>query len=96
MSDQDGVATRSLHAGHDPNDATAARAPPLYQTTSYEFADADRAADLYALEADGHVYSRVGNPTVNVLERRLAALEGGPRRSARRPGWPPSTRRRRS
>jgi len=77
MTDPDGLATRSLHAGHDPDDATGARAPPIYQTTSYEFADADRAADLYALDADGHVYSRVGNPTVNVLERRLADLEGG-------------------
>jgi len=77
MTTPDGRATRSLHAGHDPDDATGARAPPIYQTTSYVFDDADDAAARYALEAEGHVYSRVGNPTVNVLEERLADLEGG-------------------
>jgi O-acetylhomoserine (thiol)-lyase len=72
-----GFHTRSLHAGQDPDPATGARAPPIYQTTSYVFDDADRAADLYALDAEGHVYSRISNPTTRVLERRMAALEGG-------------------
>jgi O-acetylhomoserine (thiol)-lyase len=72
-----GFHTRSLHAGQDPDPATGARAPPIYQTTSYVFDDADHAADLYALDAEGYVYSRIANPTTRVLERRLAALEGG-------------------
>src|SRR6056297_3805008 len=70
-------ATRSLHAGHGPDPATGARAPPIYQTTSYEFPDADRAADRYALDAEGDIYSRISNPTVRYLEDRLASLEGG-------------------
>ncbi|WP_049985630.1 O-acetylhomoserine aminocarboxypropyltransferase/cysteine synthase family protein [Halobellus rufus] len=73
----DGFHTRSLHAGQEPDEATGARAPPLYQTTSYAFEDADHAADLYALAADGDVYSRISNPTTRILEDRLAALEGG-------------------
>jgi O-acetylhomoserine (thiol)-lyase len=72
-----GFHTRSLHAGQDPDPATGARAPPIYQTTSYRFEDADHAADLYALDAEGYVYSRIANPTTRILERRLAALEGG-------------------
>jgi O-acetylhomoserine (thiol)-lyase len=72
-----GFDTRSLHAGQEPDPATGARAPPIYQTTSYVFDDADRAADLYALEASGDVYSRISNPTVRTLEDRLASLEGG-------------------
>jgi O-acetylhomoserine (thiol)-lyase len=77
MSDEDGPATRSLHAGQDPDEATGARAPPIYQTTSFVFDDADEAAARYALESEGHIYSRVGNPTVETLEARLADLEGG-------------------
>jgi|APHM01.1.fsa_nt_gi OAH/OAS sulfhydrylase len=75
----DGFRTRSLHAGQDPEKTTGARAPPLHQTTSYVFEDAETAADLYALapDADGDVYSRISNPTVRTLENRLAALEGG-------------------
>ncbi|UPV75939.1 O-acetylhomoserine aminocarboxypropyltransferase/cysteine synthase [Halorussus limi] len=69
--------TRSLHAGHGADPATGARAPPLYQTTSYEFEDADHAADLYALDADDDIYSRISNPTTRSLEDRLASLEGG-------------------
>ena len=72
-----GFHTRSLHAGQEPDAATGSRAPPIYQTTSYEFEDADHAADLYALEAEGDVYSRISNPTTRVLENRLAALEAG-------------------
>ncbi|PSP54877.1 O-acetyl-L-homoserine sulfhydrolase [Halobacteriales archaeon QS_1_67_19] len=80
MTDEDdgpGFDTRSLHAGHAADPATGARAPPLYQTTSYEFEDADQAADRYALEAEGDIYSRISNPTVRTLEDRLADLEGG-------------------
>jgi len=73
----EGFHTRSLHAGQEPDPATGARAPPIYQTTSYVFEDADRAADLYALDADGDVYSRISNPTTRTLEDRLASLEGG-------------------
>jgi len=72
-----GFRTRSLHAGQEPDPETGARAPPIYQTTSYVFEDADRAADLYALDAEGDVYSRISNPTVRTLEARLANLEGG-------------------
>ena len=73
----DGFHTRSLHAGQTPDETTGSRAPPIFQTTSYVFDDADRAADLYALDADGDVYSRISNPTTRILEERLAALEGG-------------------
>ncbi len=69
--------TRAVHAGQPPDPATGARAPPLYQTTSYVFDDAATAAELYALEREGDIYSRVSNPTVRTLERRLASLEGG-------------------
>jgi O-acetylhomoserine (thiol)-lyase len=72
-----GLSTRSVHAGQTADAATRARAPPLYQTTSYAFESADHAADLYALDAEGHVYSRLSNPTVEVLEERLASLAGG-------------------
>ncbi|MHB9286994.1 O-acetylhomoserine aminocarboxypropyltransferase/cysteine synthase family protein [Halobacteriales archaeon Cl-PHB] len=73
-----GFGTRCVHAGQERADpATDARAPPIYQTTSYVFDDADHAADLYALEAQGNVYSRFDNPTVSMLETRLASLESG-------------------
>jgi len=74
--DEPRFATRSLHAGQDPDPATGALATPIYQTTSYAFESADHAADLYALDADGDVYSRISNPTVRVLEERLASLHG--------------------
>jgi O-acetylhomoserine (thiol)-lyase len=77
-SDEWGFDTRCVHAGQEePDPETGARAPPIYQTTSYVFDDADRAADMYALEAEGNVYSRFDNPTVSMLEGRLARLEGG-------------------
>ncbi|WP_158058181.1 O-acetylhomoserine aminocarboxypropyltransferase/cysteine synthase family protein [Halorussus halophilus] len=76
-SDEPRFDTRSLHAGHGADPATGARAPPLYQTTSYEFEDADHAADLYALDAEGDIYSRISNPTTRALEERLASIEGG-------------------
>ncbi|MFB6160392.1 MAG: O-acetylhomoserine aminocarboxypropyltransferase/cysteine synthase family protein [Haloferacaceae archaeon] len=69
--------TRSLHAGQAPDPATGARAPPIYQTTSYAFPDAEEAAARFALDAEGPIYSRFFNPTVRTLERRLASLEGG-------------------
>ncbi|MDJ0947615.1 MAG: O-acetylhomoserine aminocarboxypropyltransferase [Alphaproteobacteria bacterium] len=67
----------SLHAGQQPDPVTGARAAPIYQTTSYVFQDTDHAAALFNLERAGHIYSRISNPTVAVLEERLAALEGG-------------------
>ena len=72
-----GFHTRSLHAGQTPDPSTGARAPPIYQTTSYVFDDADDAAGQFALEKEGHIYSRLMNPTVGMLQERLASLEGG-------------------
>lgn len=69
--------TLSLHAGQQPDPATGARAVPIYQTTSYVFDDTDHAAALYNLERPGHIYTRLSNPTVGVMEERVAALEGG-------------------
>ncbi|MDB2271428.1 O-acetylhomoserine aminocarboxypropyltransferase/cysteine synthase [Halorubrum ezzemoulense] len=69
--------TRSVHAGSDPDPATGARATPIYQTTAYQFDDADHAADLFGLEEAGNVYSRLMNPTNAALEERIASLEGG-------------------
>jgi O-acetylhomoserine (thiol)-lyase len=75
--DEYGFATRSLHAGQEPDPATGARAPPIYQTTSYVFDDADDAAGQFALEKPGFIYSRLMNPTKATLQERLASLEGG-------------------
>src|SRR5512140_1490909 len=69
--------TLALHAGQKPDPATNSRAVPIYQTTSYVFNDSDHAARLFGLQEFGNIYSRIGNPTCDVLERRLAALEGG-------------------
>jgi len=69
--------TDALHAGQEPDPTTGARAPPIYQTTSYEFEDADHAARLFALEEAGNIYSRLMNPTNATLEERMATLEGG-------------------
>ncbi|WP_315832615.1 O-acetylhomoserine aminocarboxypropyltransferase [Bradyrhizobium prioriisuperbiae] len=69
--------TLSLHAGQHPDPVTGSRAVPIYQTTSYVFQDADHAAALFNLERAGHIYTRISNPTIAVLEERLAALEGG-------------------
>ena len=70
-------ATLALHAGQQPDPVTGARAMPIYQTTSFVFEDADHAAALFNLEVSGHIYSRISNPTVAVLEERIAALEAG-------------------
>lgn len=69
--------TLALHAGQQPDQQFGARAVPIYQTTSYVFRDTDHAAALFNLERGGHIYSRISNPTVAVLEERIAALEGG-------------------
>ena len=69
--------TLSLHAGQHPDPVTGSRAVPIHQTTSFVFQDTDHAAALFNLERAGHIYSRISNPTVAVLEERLAALEGG-------------------
>ena len=69
--------TLSLHAGQQPDPVTGARAVPIYQTTSYVFDSTDHAAALFNLERPGHIYSRISNPTVAVLEERIAALDGG-------------------
>ena len=81
MSDENprdrGFGTRCLHVGQSPDAETGAAAPPIHQTTSYEFPNAETAAARYALEDEGHVYSRIENPTVAALEERLASLESG-------------------
>ena len=78
MTDRDyGVGTLCLHAGQIPDAVTGARAAPIYQTTSYVFDSAEHAASLFNLQTFGNVYSRLSNPTVAVLEERVAALEGG-------------------
>ncbi len=70
-------ATLGLHGGQRPDPTTGSRAVPIYQTTSYVFPDTEHAASLFNLERAGHIYSRISNPTVAVLEERIAGLEGG-------------------
>jgi O-acetylhomoserine (thiol)-lyase len=70
-------ATLAVHAGQTPDPATGSRAVPIYQTTSYVFQDADNAGRLFALKEFGNVYTRIMNPTTDVFEKRVAALEGG-------------------
>jgi len=72
-----GLATKSLHAGHTPDKASLARAVPIYQSTSFVFEDTAHAARLFALQQFGNIYSRIMNPTTDVFEQRVAALEGG-------------------
>lgn len=72
-----GFRTRALHAGGIPDATTGARAVPIYQTTSFVFQDTADAANLFALQKYGNIYSRIGNPTVAALEERIASLEGG-------------------
>lgn len=69
--------TRQIHAGAQPDPATGARATPIYQTTSYVFRDTQHGADLFSLAEPGNIYTRINNPTQEVLEQRIAALEGG-------------------
>ena len=72
-----GFETRAIHAGAAPDPTTGARSTPIYQTTAYVFDDVDHAASLFNLHNFGYIYSRLTNPTVSVLEERIAALEGG-------------------
>ncbi|MEF9873377.1 MAG: O-acetylhomoserine aminocarboxypropyltransferase/cysteine synthase family protein [Glutamicibacter sp.] len=72
-----GFRTRALHAGGTPDAEHGSRAVPIYQTTSFVFKDADDAANLFALQKYGNIYSRIGNPTVAAFEERMASLEGG-------------------
>lgn len=74
---QNGFQTRALHAGYTPDPTTGSRAVPIYQTTAYQFRDTDHAAALFALQEMGNIYTRIMNPTTDVFEQRLAALEGG-------------------
>ncbi|KAI0701028.1 O-acetylhomoserine ami [Cytidiella melzeri] len=69
--------TLQLHAGQEPDPTTNARAPPIYASTSFVFNDSQHAADLFGLRSFGNIYSRLGNPTLDVFEKRIAALEGG-------------------
>ena len=72
-----GFNTQQIHAGQQPDPTTGSRAVPIYQTTSYVFKDTDHAARLFALEEPGNIYTRIMNPTTDVFEKRVAALEGG-------------------
>lgn len=72
-----GFDTLQVHAGQIPDPVTGSRAVPIYQTTSYVFRDTDHAAKLFALEEAGNIYTRIMNPTTDVFEKRMAALEGG-------------------
>jgi O-acetylhomoserine (thiol)-lyase len=72
-----GLGTKALHAGQTPDPTTGSRAVPLYQTTSYVFRDTEHAANLFALKELGNIYTRIMNPTTDVFEQRVAALEGG-------------------
>ena len=72
-----GFDTISLHGGQRPDPATGARAAPIYQTTSFVFSETDQASSMFDMARSGHVYSRISNPTVAVLEERIAGLEGG-------------------
>jgi O-acetylhomoserine (thiol)-lyase len=72
-----GFRTRAIHAGGRPDPTTGARAVPIYQTSSYVFGDTDEAANLFALQTYGNIYSRISNPTVAAFEERIASLEGG-------------------
>ena len=69
--------TLQLHAGQEVEGTTNSRAVPIYQTTSYVFNDSDHAANLFALKEFGNIYTRIMNPTTDVFEKRIAALEGG-------------------
>ena len=69
--------TKALHAGHDVTENGGTRAVPIYQTTSYVFNNSDHAANLFSLAEPGYIYTRINNPTLDILEQRLAALEGG-------------------
>ncbi|MDV3347195.1 O-acetylhomoserine aminocarboxypropyltransferase/cysteine synthase [Leptothoe sp. LEGE 181152] len=77
MSAEHGLGTKCLHAGQEPDPTTMARAVPVYRTTAYAFRDTEHAANLFALKELGNIYTRLMNPTQDVLEKRVAAIEGG-------------------
>ena len=77
MSKQHRFETLQLHAGQEPDPVTGSRAVPIHQTTSYVFKNADHAANLFGLKEFGNIYTRIMNPTTDVFEKRIAALEGG-------------------
>jgi O-acetylhomoserine (thiol)-lyase len=87
---QYGFNTRALHAGYSPDPTTNARAVPIYQTTSYTFDNSAHAAALFALQQFGNIYTRIMNPTTDVLEQRMASLENGVAALAT---WPAGRRR---
>src|SRR5580692_6587675 len=72
-----GFNTRALHHGYQPDPATGARAVPIYQSTSFVFKNSDHAAALFGLQEFGNIYTRIMNPTTDVLEQRIASLENG-------------------
>ncbi len=77
MSEQYNLETLAVHGGQEPDPVTGSRAVPVYQTTSYVFRDSDHAAALFSLQEPGNIYTRIMNPTQDVLEKRIALLEGG-------------------
>src|SRR5512144_1530746 len=77
MSNSKHLSTLALHAGQAPDPTTGARAVPIYQTTSFVFKSSDHAANLFALKEFGNIYTRIMNPTTDVFEQRIAAIEGG-------------------
>ncbi|MEK7477142.1 MAG: O-acetylhomoserine aminocarboxypropyltransferase/cysteine synthase family protein [Candidatus Coatesbacteria bacterium] len=77
MSKEPGFETKALHAGQEADPTTGARAVPIYQTTSYVFKSSEHAANLFALKEFGNIYTRLMNPTTDVFEKRVAAIEGG-------------------
>ena len=74
---QQNFETLCLHAGHVPDSDTGSRAVPIYRTAAYVFENSDHAADLFSLKSPGNIYTRIMNPTTDVFEKRMAALEGG-------------------
>src|ERR687892_71360 len=72
-----GFNTRALHTGYDPDPTTGARAVPIYQSTSFVFENSEHAAALFGLQQFGNIYTRIMNPTTDVLEQRVASLENG-------------------
>ncbi len=86
MSDNWGFDTRQIHAGAQPDPSTGSRATPIHQTTAFQFRDSDHAANLFALSEIGNIYTRIMNPTQQVLEARIASLEGAPDTAVGLPG----------
>ena len=72
-----GLGTLSIHAGQIPDPVTGSRGAPLYQTTAFVFKNVQDAADIFALKKEGNIYTRLNNPTTEVFEKRMAAVEGG-------------------